>query len=70
VQQLKQVVSAVKMTPLFEAVNIPFHTQFIGDDGAVHADEIMDQTAEAMLSELLRVEEALRPLRSQAASTR
>ena len=70
VQQLKQVVSAVKMTPLFEAVNIPFHTQFIGDDGAVHANEIMDQAAEAMLSELLRVEEALRPLRSQAASTR
>jgi NAD(P)H-dependent FMN reductase len=63
VQQLKQVVTALKMTPLFEAVNIPFHTQFINDDGEVEANETMEKAADAMLDELVRTEAALRPLR-------
>ena len=29
VQMLKQVVTTLKMVPIFEAVSIPFHTQFI-----------------------------------------
>ena len=67
VQQLKQVVTALKMTPLFEAVNIPFHTQFIDEEGAVQASEVMEQAAGAMLDELLRTEAALRSLRAPAA---
>jgi len=63
VQQLKQVVTTLKMTPLFEAVSIPFHTQFI-DDGVVAANEVMEQAADAMLAELVRVQAALRPLRT------
>jgi len=67
VQQLKQVVTTLKMTPLFEAVNIPFHTQFIDDEGRVNANEAMEKASDAMLEELVRTEAALRPLRSSAA---
>jgi NAD(P)H-dependent FMN reductase len=62
-QQLKQVVTALRMLPLTDAVNIPFHTQFLDDDGRVEANEVMEQAADVMLDELLRVAAALRPLR-------
>jgi NAD(P)H-dependent FMN reductase len=62
-QQLKQVVTALRMLPLTDAVNIPFHTQFLADDGRVQANEVMEQAADVMLDELLRVEATLRPLR-------
>jgi NAD(P)H-dependent FMN reductase len=67
VQQLKQVVTTLKMLPVVEAVSIPFHPQFIGADGRVQANEIMEQAADAMLDELMRVEGALRPLREPVA---
>ncbi len=63
VQQLKQVVTTLKMFPLFEAVSIPFHTQFIDEDGLVVANEVMEKAATAMLDELVRTEAALRTLR-------
>jgi NAD(P)H-dependent FMN reductase len=63
VQQLKEVVTTLKMLPVVEAVSIPFHPQFIGDDGRVQANEIMKQAADAMLGELVRVDGALRALR-------
>lgn len=66
VQQMKQIVTTVKMFPLNEAVSIPFHTQFINDDGQVQANETMQQASGAMLDELVRVEQALRPLRRPA----
>ncbi len=68
VQMIKQVVTTLKMTPLFEAVSIPFVRQFIGDQGEVQANEIMEIAATALLDELQRVEGALRPLRQPAAS--
>jgi NAD(P)H-dependent FMN reductase len=64
VQQLKGVVTTLKMTPLPEAVSIPFHTQFIDEDGTVVANEVMEAAADTMLNELIRVEAALRPLRA------
>jgi NAD(P)H-dependent FMN reductase len=64
VQQLKQVVTTLRMVPVVEAVNIPFHTQFI-EDGTVHANDTMDKSADAMLDELSRLESALRPLRRE-----
>jgi NAD(P)H-dependent FMN reductase len=67
VQQLKQVVTTLKMVPVFEAVNVPFHPQFIAEDGVVQANEIMEQAADAMLDELQRVEGALRQLRETIA---
>jgi NAD(P)H-dependent FMN reductase len=63
VQQLKQVVTTLRMVPVVEAVSIPFHPQFIGEDGRVQANEIMEHAATAMLDELVRLEGALRPLR-------
>jgi NAD(P)H-dependent FMN reductase len=63
VQQLKQVVTALRMLPLFEAVNIPFYRQFLDDEDQVQANEVMEQAAIAMLDELARTAAALRPLR-------
>lgn len=64
VQQLKQVVTTLKMLPLFESVSIPFHTQFIDEEGRVQANETMEKAADAMLDELLLSEQALRPRRA------
>ena len=64
VQQLKQIVAALKMTPVVEAINIPFHAQLIDEDRALRANEVMEQAADAMLDELLRVQAALAPLRA------
>jgi NAD(P)H-dependent FMN reductase len=68
-QQIKQVVTTLKMTPVFEAVSIPFVRQFIGDDGNLIANEVMTTAAEAMLDELSRVADALSPLRTAAVRT-
>ncbi|WP_354698969.1 hypothetical protein DSM112329_04668 [Paraconexibacter sp. AEG42_29] len=62
VQQLKQVVTTLSMLPLFEAVSIPFHPQFI-EDGVVQANDVMQDAATAMLDELVRVEAVARELR-------
>jgi NAD(P)H-dependent FMN reductase len=64
VEQTQQVVAALRMAPIVAAVTIPFFQQFIDEDGAVQANEPMEQAATAMLDELVRVEEALRPLRA------
>jgi NAD(P)H-dependent FMN reductase len=63
VEQLKQVITAVSMLPVVNAVNIPFHPQFFDDEGRLEANEIMEQAAEAVLDELVSAEAALRPLR-------
>ena len=64
VQMLKQVVTTLKMVPVFDSVNIPFVAQFIAEDGALHANDIMQGAAKAMLDELMRWETAVKPLRS------
>jgi NAD(P)H-dependent FMN reductase len=69
-QQLKPVVSVLKLLPVSEAVNLPFFTQFIDEDGVLRPNEVMEQSADAMLQELLRVESALAPLRSSRAAAR
>jgi NAD(P)H-dependent FMN reductase len=69
-QQLKPVVSALKMVPMVEAVNIPFVAQFIDDDENVVANEVMEQAAVAMLSELNLMQETLRGLREQRLARR
>jgi NAD(P)H-dependent FMN reductase len=65
-QMVKQVVTTLKMVPLFEAVSIPFVTQFIDDEGQVVPNETMISSATAMLDELVRITAALRPLRAPA----
>jgi NAD(P)H-dependent FMN reductase len=64
VQQLKQVVTTLRMLPVFDSVNIPFYNQFLGQDGTFQANAVLDQAAGAMLDELVRTEAALRPLRT------
>jgi len=64
VQQLKQVLTTLSVLPVFESVNIPFHTQFIDEDGRVQANEVMGQASTAMLDALVRTEAALRTLRA------
>jgi NAD(P)H-dependent FMN reductase len=62
-QMLKPVLLSLKLTPLFEAVSIPFVAKFIDDDGELQANEVMEQAADTMLDELVRVAAALAPLR-------
>ena len=42
VEQLQQVVTAVKLYPLIEQVNIPFYQQFIDDSVKVNANNVME----------------------------
>ena len=65
VQMTKQVVSALRMFPMANAVSIHFVPQFIDDDGVFQATESMDRAAAAMFDELVRVGDALRPLRER-----
>ena len=69
VQQLKQVVTTLRMVPVFESVNIPFHTQFIRD-GRFYPNDILEQAVTDMLDELARLDGVLRPLRAGAVNIR
>lgn len=63
VQMIKQVVTTLKMFPVFEAVSIPFVAQFLDEDQRVQANEVMEGSAKAMLDELLRITPSLRAMR-------
>jgi NAD(P)H-dependent FMN reductase len=67
-QQIKQVLSAVKMTPLVESVVVPFVFNLIDAEGNVAGDDAMAGAAKAMFDEIIRVDAALRPLREGAAA--
>ncbi len=66
VQMTKQIVSSVKMLPVYEAVYIPFVAGQIAD-GRFTPSDTTQQAATALLDELVRVEAALRPLRRRSA---
>ena len=63
-QMLKQVLSALKVVVVTDSVNIPFVAEKLDEDGRLKPNEIMEQAAAAMLDELARWAQALRPLRS------
>jgi NAD(P)H-dependent FMN reductase len=63
-QMLKQVMSALKIVPVTDAVNIPFVGEKLDEDGRLKPNEIMEGAAAAMLDELARWTQALRPLRA------
>ena len=64
VQMTKQIVTALKMMPMFEAVAIPFFAQHIDQTtGRFDPGEVQGKAARVMLDELLRWTQALRPLR-------
>ncbi|MEV7976713.1 NAD(P)H-dependent oxidoreductase [Streptomyces sp. NPDC086519] len=65
-QMIKQVVTTLKMTPVLESVSIPFAHQLLSEEEGLVPNEVMTGSATAMLDELVRVAEALRPLRTPA----
>jgi NAD(P)H-dependent FMN reductase len=65
VQQLKQVVTTLRMVPVVDSVNIPFHATMI-KDGKFQPNDVVNQAADTMLDELLRLESALHALRTPA----
>jgi NAD(P)H-dependent FMN reductase len=67
VQMLKQVITTLKMVPVFDAVNIPFVQQFLDEEGRLRPNEIMEGAATAMLDELVRWTASLRALRQPVA---
>jgi NAD(P)H-dependent FMN reductase len=64
VQQLKQVLISLNMLPVNDAVVIPFVKNHIDADGAFVPNEMLEQSAETMLSELARAAEAMHALRA------
>jgi NAD(P)H-dependent FMN reductase len=63
VQMLKQVITTLKMVPLFEAVAIPFVQQFLDEQRRLQPNDIMESAATDMLDELARWVAELAPLR-------
>jgi NAD(P)H-dependent FMN reductase len=63
VQMVKQVVTALRMMPVTDAVFIPFVASLLDEDRRLQPNDTMLVAALAMLDELVRVESALRPLR-------
>jgi NAD(P)H-dependent FMN reductase len=64
VQMLKQVVSALKMVPMADAVHIPFVQQFLDDDRVLQPNQVMEDAATALLAELARWTRATEQLRA------
>jgi NAD(P)H-dependent FMN reductase len=66
VQQLKPVVAVLRMTPLSDAVYIPFVHQHLNQDRQFQASDELETAATALLQALVQYEAALRPLRAAA----
>lgn len=64
VQLLKLLVTALKMMPLAESVNIPFFTQHIDKEGKFNGNESLDKTANEMLIQLARWSASMKTLRN------
>ena len=64
VQMLKQVVSALKMVPMADSVNIPFVQQFLDEQRVLQPNDIMESAATALLDELARWTSVVGPLRA------
>ena len=64
---LKQVITTLKMVPMFDAVNIPFVQQFLDEDRKLQPNDIMETAATTMLDELVRWTASLRTLREPSA---
>jgi NAD(P)H-dependent FMN reductase len=63
VQMTKQIVVALRMVPLNDAVTIPFVTNMIGDDGRFHPAEQVEASVAPMLDELAAMTAAMRSVR-------
>lgn len=71
VQMTKQIVTAVKMMPMSEAVSIPFFAQYVDAATGVFAPgDAQDTAAATLLNELHTWATALKPLRAVQATAR
>ncbi|MDB5198817.1 MAG: NADPH-dependent reductase [Chitinophagaceae bacterium] len=64
-QALKQVITALNMVPVVEAVNVPFFTKYIDEQNKFNADEGINKAAEGMFKELLKWTESLQQMRNK-----
>lgn len=62
-QMLRQVFSALNTMVSTPAVTIPFVAQSVDENAVFHPSQIVQDSASQMLDELVRLEQALRPLR-------
>jgi NAD(P)H-dependent FMN reductase len=62
-QQLKQIVTALQMVPIVEAVNIPFFAQYLDDEGIFQGTEAQEKSATSMLDVLAKWAEDLQQFR-------
>lgn len=67
VQALKLPVTTLGMMPLTEAVNIPFFTQFINDEGNFVGNEPLINSAKTMLDKLQQWAEVMKAMRDKKA---
>lgn len=66
VQMTKQVMTTLKIVPLFESVAIPFFTQHIDKEtNAFTPGEVQEKSANTMLNELHRWADTLKPMRAR-----
>lgn len=63
VQLEKQLVTTLKMMPMVEGVAIPMVTQHLEADGSFKSHQLVVDSAQTMLNELLRWAVALKPMR-------
>jgi NAD(P)H-dependent FMN reductase len=63
VQLIKPVITALRMMPIFDSVNIPFFGRYINEEGKFVADELLTKSANAMLADLLKWTKALKMMR-------
>lgn len=64
IQLLKPVLTALKLVPLAEAVNIPFFAKYLDDQEGFVADETLIGSANHLMTELLHWTKALKPMRT------
>jgi hypothetical protein len=55
------------MVPCQAAVSVPFVAQFLDEEDEIQPNEVMEQSATALLTELLRLQAVLGPLRDEPA---
>ena len=65
-EMLRLVLLGLRVTPLFEAVYVPFVAQLFDEDGRFEATDHLRNAAGGMLDELARYEVAMRVLREPA----
>ncbi|WP_248961137.1 NADPH-dependent FMN reductase [Sphaerisporangium perillae] len=65
-QMLKPVVSSLKMVPVVEAVMIPFVNRLLDDEGRLRPDDVISDSATAMVAELAKLSAAFETLRTPA----